>query len=618
MRLISHIIFPPLALEIAMRFAELQTLMGTHGFTAQLAGLPAENGIKNTTSLKLTHNCGYERQSSITLQKAQKHQFKICPQCHGMCERIRLYSHKMLAAHVAQYMGARLQGPAQAVYSRKATTRSALTHAEVFCNACSHVRTVSVAVALKRSNNGCPKCAGMAPLSPREVQSRAKEFGLKVLNAATYTGGSSLLDFECTTCHHTFSRIWQSQRYRGCGKCTRTFGEVLVEALCRHYLPAGKWESQMPVTGLIKEEPDTRLFYDVASPTLKVVLENHGSYHDAQTFSFNGKSIDHTLARRKELDRLKKKAVERREKLAGWKYAEFRFELANLAGLAKGTGSYLPAVCKIFRDTMIGLGFEELARAKDATITDLAKYLNPLTMLAADASPKGFSVAAQQWHGRSTAYTLKHKCGWTTKAAPYELKARWSSSETGCDWCDRRGAAGHWHTFVENMAARGWQVVNPMTRVAERGMVSFRCGHHKKHGIQKDTRVRLRSQVDDNPSLLPTCPDCRAKIEVANAQVHANAKSNAILAKFDALLRTHGMLLDEWEWKGTSVKKQGGIIFAQTYRIRCTKCPLVRCVPVHQYAAKLTRRKVTGGGCGICSRKRPLSYKRASPSKKQP
>jgi hypothetical protein len=593
-----------------MTFDDIQTIFGEQGFTVEpSAGLPAGNQIRSTTSVKVRHHCGRARAHGITLQRARDKDFEICPDCHPdyeerMYERSSLMLEKELAGQGMKLSG----GTGMDIYGRSNNCNPKIkTHAQIEHLSCGYIWEVSVTNILRPGGVGCPQCAANLRLTPEEVTRRAKEYGLHVLNAADYKGNSTRLTYRCDTCERVFSRTWQSQRSRGCGNCTRNFGEILLEALCRHYLPSGTWQSQYPISGLVPDSPDTKLYYDVANPELQVVLENHGEYHFAETFSFNGKNIDHTLETRQYYDRLKRQAVGPGRLLDGWRYVEFRFELTRLRSMVDTSGSYLPAVCKEFREAMTRAGFAQIADAADATIEDIFAYLNPLRVIEMDVKDKGFTVPAQPWLGRGQPYRLIHRCGRTTEAVVTELRAKWDEGLTGCSWCDRTGREGEWRTFVESMQARGWHYRgDPLVRRSEHQDVTFVCRHHPDRGEMTARRSRLREELLERGRILPTCPGCRA--EAARKTEESRRREGLkTLQEFDTLLRRYGMKLEEWEWKGTSVKQPDGSMTFMTYLVGCHVCPKTRAVFLHQTRKKLEKRKVGSWGCPDCARKVPRS-----------
>src|SRR4030067_1700170 len=125
------------------RFAE-------HGFTVVSVQLAPGKKLGNTTSLTISHSCGYARKYGITLQKAQKSNFKVCPICHDREERTYIWSRDKLAQRIKVALGATLIEPdASAVFARKSTDQSIRTTATLRCDTCGTTRMPRVQTLLR-------------------------------------------------------------------------------------------------------------------------------------------------------------------------------------------------------------------------------------------------------------------------------------------------------------------------------------------------------------------------------------------------------------------------------------------------------------------------------------
>lgn len=579
-----------------MELGQIQMAFEEHGF--RVVGLKLQPGIQlsNTTSLTVTHRlCGHQRRNSISLQKAQKKEFKICPKCHGVEERRFTWTHDELSAKVKHDIGATLLGKKSVIYSRVAK-EGCVTAGKVKCDKCGSLRNPTVKVLLRGKDNGCDKCAGNQVNPSAIVVKRALECGLRILNPETYKGGSTVLKFQCLNCGAIFSQTWQNQRKRPCGQCTRPFGEALLEALCRFYLPEGDWQSQYAVAGLLKRSPRTIHYYDIASLKLKIVLENHSSIHSASAPNpfFGMSNLD--LANRRKIDVVKKNAISnKRAAVYGWKYGLVWFELENIRKMRDADGDYLPKVVPKFVDVMRQCG-HELAHMREPTMAELQDYFGEFKSLKTRALARDLVLQNEFWKGRAEHYDFKHDCGCNNNAIPNDIENEWKIGRSGCGWCDKTGRLGEWRNFVELIAEHSWHVENPFKPRLEREFVEFTCSKHPQCGVRKATRSRLREECRKNAMLLPTCLGCRSDIQTRKKVAYNNMKVAEVLVPFDMLLREFGMKLVEWVWKGSSTS--GGINLK--YKIEYLKCGHQRDVFLNATKYRLKKRLSTNSFCTEC------------------
>lgn len=577
-------------------FEKIKAAFEKHGFDVEPPNLPVGMRFSNTTSMKVTHRqCGHQRLNGISTQKAEKKGFKICPMCHDIKEHRATWPHDVLAAKIKHDIGATLQGDKGSIYSRQPRERC-LTSARVQCDKCGTTRDARIKILLRGKDNGCSVCSGNQTNHPSAVVERALKYGLKILNPGTYKGGSSILDFECDICGARFSKSWQNQRKRACGKCNRPFGEVLLEALCQYYISDGDWQSQYPVVALMEGSPSTTLYYDLASPKLKIVLENHSSYHKVGGESCFFGQTQEQLAERHRYDLIKEKAVAKPgSSISGWKYGVVWFELERLHSIEDTGGNYLPNAVKEFIEMMRECG-HDLSSHIVPTMAEVQQFFSELNGLKKRAAAHDFTLTDVTWKGRTERYNFEHRCGCTSIAAPYEVEGEWRDCKTGCGWCDETGRLGEWRKFVELVATKGWHVENKTILRGEKETVEFTCAEHRQHGLQAAMRADLREECRKEAGNLPTCPGCRNDIQSLNLIEYKKRKVEEILVPFDKQLRAVGMTLSEWEWNG-SARSDGSNV---KYEISCLKCAHKRQVFLNATIAKLKTRQTKKTFCIKC------------------
>ncbi|MFM0277762.1 hypothetical protein P0D75_07035 [Paraburkholderia sediminicola] len=378
----------------------------------------------------------------------------------------------------------------------------------------------------------------------------------------------------------------------------RVFAEVLMSAICEHYFAAGRWESRWHAADRMLDERTTAREYELASPELRILVSTRLT----------------EKSRKGRLDRLGCEDKAQREKLLGraksasvacddssvcdWRYFCLPLERENLQSMVDESGSYLPTLNAQFRRIAQTEGFN-LAAIPDLSLDEVTCRFNLFGTFAPGAALHGFTLPIQPWKSREARYHASHSCGVCLAVSHSDLKTAWRTGKSGCGWCDGTGWLGKWRQFVETMAAHGWQVKDEKTYVADSDVVRYHCARHPENGALAAKRARLRNEIGLTSRILPTCPACKREVESTRERAHAAHKVREILVPFDARLRYHGMILIDWNWKGTSAS-DGSVAL---YRVKCQKCGDERDVPLHQTLQKLGQRRRPARGCPACARR---------------
>jgi hypothetical protein len=385
---------------------------------------------------------------------------------------------------------------------------------------------------------------------------------------------------------------------RPCDRCTHVLAEVLISALCEHYFGAGRWESRWREADQLPDQLAMVLEYKLASPELHILVSTR-PVETSRLGLLVRLSNQKKNQRESLLARVPFAAVIRHDSLiCNWRYICLPLEPDDLQSMLDEPSSYLPVLNMQFRRIAQTEGFD-LTAIPDLSLDDVTRRFNLFGQFALRAARHGFKLPIQLWSGREARYHASHSCGVFVVVSHSELATAWRMGKSGCGWCDGTGRLGKWRQFVESMTARGWQVQYEKTYIADSDVVRYHCTRHMERGPLAATRARLRNELGPTNRILPTCPTCKREVETARARAHAAHKVRDILVPFDARLRSHGMALIDWSWKGTSAS-DGSVAL---YRVKCQKCGNERDVPLHQTLQKLGQRRRKARGCPACARR---------------
>ena len=443
------------------------------------------------------------------------------------------------------------------------------------------------------------------PLTVAEAQERLQANGLKLTHENySYVATSTEVTVSCAA-HHTMTRKYGVIRKRGCPQCKAPFGERLLTALLRHYVVGpDDWRAKT-VIGLDPRNPARKFFYDVASDSRQIALENHSEYHK------QGATVRRLQQGMSNEERLRCDSLKVPEDaggkhstgpLAGWIVGVVWFEAARVAKLGAGStnGTYLPKVIAEFKALASRIG---LVLRSDGVEIDAVRVFQELARNPLSTVSPNFELVGE-WHGRTREHTWRHiHCKSEFKAPLLELETA-VSPDTGCPFCDRKGNPGKWLDFLDKLKSFNYEYAGGSRLLirTEHATVQLKCLTHPQATVAPFTRSKLyqwMASLDPNStvSMFPPCSKCTEE-HTKNISLSIENRINIKRLKLNERLNFLGFELLTFR-PSTVRDKLTGKTLAQKNSVKCKSCNHEWETVVTVALAKAEKRGVIG--CPSCN-----------------